>query len=174
MQFISGHWRHKNKNIQYVLIICKQIEPAMVIKEIFHGSSKLASLYMQKKITHLIWIILPHIQKLCHLKIQLLMPYAMSSLFAKLGISNVGRTDNGPSEYRVFATYCNCLHFCLDTVYPVFNEELKMVLSSFNVPVRGWLMFRFKFLPVLSILLKIQISFGHYWTDPRKQGLTSA
>lgn len=35
-------------------------------------------------------------------------------------------------------------------------------------------MFRFKFFPALSILLKIQISFGHYWTDARKQGLTSA
>lgn len=46
MRFISGEWRYKNKNTQYLLIISKQIEPVMVI---LHGSSKLASLYMQKK-----------------------------------------------------------------------------------------------------------------------------
>lgn len=122
----------------------------------------------------MIWIILPEVQKLCYLKIQLLITYPMSSIFAKLGISNVGMTDNGPSECSFFTTYCNCLHFCLGAVYPVFNEELKTVLSSFNVSVRWWFMFRFRIFPVLSILLKIQISFGHCLTDPRKSWLTSA
>lgn len=39
----------KIKNIQHVPIICKQIESAMVIKEILDGSSKLILLSMQKK-----------------------------------------------------------------------------------------------------------------------------
>ena len=46
----------------------------------------------------MIWIILLHTQKLHYLKIQLLISYPVSSLFAKLGISNVGVTDNGPRE----------------------------------------------------------------------------
>lgn len=57
-------------------------------------------------------------------------------LFAKLGISKVGMTDNGPNECSSFTKYCNCVHVCLDTVYPVYNYELKMVLSSFNVSER--------------------------------------
>lgn len=57
----------------------------------------------------------------------------MSSIFAKLSISNVGMTDNGSNECSYFTKYCSSVHFCLDTVYPLCNDELKMELSSFNV-----------------------------------------
>jgi len=98
--------------------ICQQIEPVVLIKE-----TKLQlkigtdlSVHAGTRI-YLIWIIIPDIQKLCHLKIQLLITYPISSIFAKLGISNVGRTDNGTNECRRFTKYCNSVHYCLDVAY---------------------------------------------------------